>query len=352
MRGIKMEQEALKQEVLEQRLPDTRDAGLTYSISALMFVFAGGALARLGLPADLYIILSEIIVIALPPVILARAKGLSMGPTFRIRMPRPVEVLLTMMIGPVLLVAGACAGLIALIVIRNAFGTLNIGNGVVLSVMGSNVFWALFLVGVVPAVCEELLFRGLIQRGLERLGAGWSIFLSGLLFGLFHFDFQRFAAQTLIGLVSAYLVYRTGSIFNGMLLHFMNNGLITLLTYSSLRMAQSPNPMPQITDPFSAPEFMEIAGMYGMSVDELLNILILPVCILLVICLVIVFGMLLAVRAVTAGRVELPGRDEKSARGLLLGIPGLALVLLVYTAIGLILLGNTHGTAILRILGL
>jgi len=58
------------------------------------------------------------------------------------------------------------------------------------------------------------------------------------------------------------------------------------------------------------------------------------------------------VRAVTRTRVELPGRDEKAGRGLLLGIPGLALILLVYTALGLALLNNPAGAQILRLLGI
>jgi len=341
----------METEVLEQRLPDTRDSGLMYSIAAVLFIFVGGLLADAGLPDYLYVVLSEVLIIALPPILLAKARHLSIRQTFRLKMPRPVEVLLTLMIGPVMLIAATCAGLVALILIRNAFGSLLISDGVT-PLMSKGIFWSVFLVGVVPAVCEELLFRGFIQRGLERMGVGWAIFLSGLLFGLFHFDFQRFAAQTLIGLVSAYMVYRTGSIFCGMLLHFMNNGLITLITYYSLKGIEGTDLAQQMADPFESSEFAEIAEQYGMSVPEFLNSLILPAIIIFIVCLVVIFGLLVAVRNVTAEKVKLPVRNEKAAGGLLLGIPGLVLVLLVYTAIGLMLAGNPAGTAILRLLGL
>ena len=339
-------------EGITQKLPDTRDSGLMYSIAAILFVFVGSRLGSLSLPYDLYIILSEVLLIALPPILFARKKNLNIASTFRFKKPRAIEVLLTLMISPVMIIAGACAGLIVLIIIKNTFGSVQLITGVT-SVMSGNVLWSLFLIAVIPAVCEEVLFRGLIQRGLERMGAGWSILLSGLLFGLFHFDFQRFAAQTIIGIIAAYLVYRTGSIFNGMLLHFMNNGLLTLLMHLNMPAVPNPNPMPQqVTDPFTSPEFSDMAAMYGMSLNEFLNTMVVTMSIIFVVCLVIIFGLLLVVRAITTNRVERPGRDKKAARGLLLGVPGIALILMVYTALGLVLLKNPAGTEILRFLGM
>lgn len=333
-----------------KRLPGTRDSGLMYSVSAILFVFAGSRLSRLGLPDGLYIILSEVLLIALPPVLLARVRHLSLVETFRLKKPRAIEVLLALLISPVMIIAGACAGLIALILIKNTFGAVQLSSGVT-SVMSGGVLWSLFLIAVVPAFCEEMLFRGLIQRGLERMGAGWSIFLSGLLFGLFHFDFQRFAAQTLIGFIAAYMVYRTGSIINGMIIHFMNNGLITLLVSLNMPIAPNPDPIPQaVTDPFTSPELLKMAESYGMSLSELLNTMLLPMSIIFAACLVVAFGLILVIRTVTAKRVERPVRDGRAGRGLLLGVPGLVLVLTVYAAIGLVLLKNPAGTAILRFL--
>lgn len=338
-------------EDIKPELPNTRDSGLMYSIAAILFVFVGGRIAKLGLPSDLYIILSEVLLIALPPVLLARARNLHIASTFRLKRPRAVEVLLTILLGPLVIIAGACAGMIALILIRNIFGSISLNTEGITSVTEGGVLWSLFLIAVVPAVCEEILFRGLIQRGLEKMGAGWSIALSGLLFGLFHFDFQRFAAQTLIGLVAAYVVYRTGSIINGMILHFMNNGLLTLLM--SLNTGDVPNPMPQpVTDPFSTSEFMELAELYGMSLDELLNTAVLTLSILFLLSLLIIFGLILALRAATKNRVERPEKEKKAGWGLWMGVPGLVLILTVYVSIGLTLLGHPVGAQILRFLGL
>jgi heme/copper-type cytochrome/quinol oxidase subunit 2 len=138
-----------------------------------------------------------------------------------------------------------------------------------------------------------------------------------------------------------------------MLLHFMNNGLLTLLMHLNMPAVPNPNPMPQqVTDPFTSPEFSDMAAMYGMSLNEFLNTMVVTMSIIFVVCLVIIFGLLLVVRAITTNRVERPGRDKKAARGLLLGVPGIALILMVYTALGLVLLKNPAGTEILRFLGM
>jgi sodium transport system permease protein len=90
----------------------------------------------------------------------------------------------------------------------------------------------LLVLAVTPAVCEELLFRGLLFSGLRRLGALPSLILSALLFGLAHLSIYRLAPTAFLGLVLGYARLRTGSIAPGMLIHALNNGLaITLLYY-------------------------------------------------------------------------------------------------------------------------
>ncbi len=199
-------------------------------------------------------------------------------------------------------------------------------------------------------MCEELLFRGMIQRGLEKIGAGWSVLLSGILFGLFHFDFQRLTAQTLIGFLAAYVVYRTGSIFNGMILHFCNNGLLTLFAN---RVAGSEVQGTQVvTDPFDIPEFLQMAEQYNMSIEQLLGVMAVVLAIVLAISIVVIFGLLIILRSITRNTVEKPEKIKGSGKGLLVGIPGLLMIAIVYTGLGLLLLNNNTGQRILQFMGM
>jgi ABC-2 type transport system permease protein/sodium transport system permease protein len=91
---------------------------------------------------------------------------------------------------------------------------------------------------VVPAVVEELFFRGYLFSALRaRSGPLTAVVVSALLFGLFHlvatdaFSFARFVPSTLLGLVLGWVCWKTGSVVPGMLLHACHNGLMVLLTY-------------------------------------------------------------------------------------------------------------------------
>jgi sodium transport system permease protein len=88
---------------------------------------------------------------------------------------------------------------------------------------------ALLLFALVPAVCEELAFRGFILSGLEHGHRTRSaILLSALLFGFLHVLlslYQQLFNATLLGIVLGLLAVRSRSILPGMVFHLINNGL-------------------------------------------------------------------------------------------------------------------------------
>ncbi len=88
-------------------------------------------------------------------------------------------------------------------------------------------FWPLLLViAVLPAVCEELAFRGFILSGFRGLGNRWrAIVCTSLLFGLTHGVLQQSLLASLLGAILAYLAIQSGSILPGMAFHMCHNGL-------------------------------------------------------------------------------------------------------------------------------
>lgn len=95
----------------------------------------------------------------------------------------------------------------------------------------ANNIWLLLLVlAVLPAVFEELAFRGFILSGLRHLGhTRRAIILSSVLFGVTHAIFQQSIIATFVGVVIGYIAVQTGSIWPGMLFHLVHNSL-TLAT--------------------------------------------------------------------------------------------------------------------------
>ncbi|TWU01127.1 ABC transporter permease subunit/CPBP intramembrane protease [Stieleria varia] len=89
-----------------------------------------------------------------------------------------------------------------------------------------------------PAVIEELCFRGFLFSALSKSLRPWpTIFLTALLFGLFHVVtgnvllLERFVPTTLLGLVLGWIAYRTGSVLPGMLMHFVHNALVEVVAH-------------------------------------------------------------------------------------------------------------------------
>lgn len=87
------------------------------------------------------------------------------------------------------------------------------------------------LLTVIPAVLEEVLFRGLIMQGLRCFGDGIALVASSVLFALAHFNLMQGANALIMGLIIGYFVLRTGSVWIGVILHFVVNILSFFETF-------------------------------------------------------------------------------------------------------------------------
>jgi sodium transport system permease protein len=95
----------------------------------------------------------------------------------------------------------------------------------------STPLWQLILiVGLLPAVCEELAFRGFVLSGLRHLGHKWrAIIISSVLFGVAHGILQQSILASLLGTVLGYLAVQSGSLLPGMVYHFVHNSLFVVV---------------------------------------------------------------------------------------------------------------------------
>ncbi len=89
------------------------------------------------------------------------------------------------------------------------------------------------VLAVLPAVGEELFFRGIVQSILSKtaLGVHGGIVFTGLAFSLMHFEFQNLLAILFMGVMLGYLFFFTQSIWTCIIAHFINNFLQVLLKY-------------------------------------------------------------------------------------------------------------------------
>lgn len=94
----------------------------------------------------------------------------------------------------------------------------------------TGILFNLAVLAVTPAICEELLFRGYVQRQAERgLGIAGGILFSGIVFGLYHLRLSQALPLCVLGIYLAWLVWRTGSLWPAVIVHFTNNAIAVAL---------------------------------------------------------------------------------------------------------------------------
>lgn len=92
----------------------------------------------------------------------------------------------------------------------------------------------MLLLAVVPALGEELFFRGALLQLMRRSKLGWhgAIWVSAFIFSIIHLQFYGAIPRLFLGALFGYMVYWTGSIWIPILAHFIHNGLYVLLWHS------------------------------------------------------------------------------------------------------------------------
>ncbi len=91
----------------------------------------------------------------------------------------------------------------------------------------------LFMIAFIPAIGEELVFRGILQRKLGQ----WfgnphvAIFVSAVIFSAIHMQFFGFLPRLFLGILLGYMFLWSGSILLPMVAHFINNGLAVVVAW-------------------------------------------------------------------------------------------------------------------------
>ena len=97
----------------------------------------------------------------------------------------------------------------------------------------------LLLMAVLPALSEEITFRGVLQHLLSpkhsTLNSHLSIWLTAIIFSAIHMQFYGFLPRMLMGAMFGYALVWTGSLWIPILMHFTNNAMAVLLYFVSLR---------------------------------------------------------------------------------------------------------------------
>jgi membrane protease YdiL (CAAX protease family) len=210
------------------KTPGIQNSSIMFSLIVILYLYIAAYFQRKGFVSG--VLITEFIIILIPPLIFLKLKD--MEPTYVLRLNKVSIPVLFQSIGILIFSLPLVFTVNGLYIffIKKVFGSISTPNIPVAKDFPELMLF-FFVIGVSAGICEEVLFRGFIMRGFESFGATKSILLTGVLFGMLHISIERIPATLLLGVIIGFVVYRTNSIFTGILMHFTNNSLSTFLTY-------------------------------------------------------------------------------------------------------------------------
>lgn len=138
-------------------------------------------------------------------------------------------------------VAIAVATYFILFPIVNCFDSLMVKLGIGLNTLSyelntTNYFISLISIVILPAVCEELLFRGLIFKGIKKNGKWFSILITSLLFSIYHMSITQTIYPILFGALLTLVMYKENNIIYCISMHLINNFLALTISYFNVNL--------------------------------------------------------------------------------------------------------------------
>ena len=139
---------------------------------------------------------------------------------------------------------------------------------------------AVLFMAVIPSIVEETVFRGTIYNTYSRRKPLAGIFLSALIFGLMHMNFNQMPYAFYMGIVMAFMLEASDSIVTTMIMHFTLNGFSTVISYLSM------NVLNNLADNGLT---SELTGSYSQVYMEMLGPLLAVAVVALVIVAVLIY---------------------------------------------------------------
>jgi len=207
--------------------PTIFETNLFYLFIALALLFIGSYFQN----RDIYsgLVVTEYLIILLPTLVYLKVRKYSLKKVLRLNRLSLKQILLIPLITLFAYPVGAFLNYIMIIII-SFFGSVK-PSPVPIPNTGSEFLLGIIIIAVSAGICEEVMFRGLVMKSYEGLGIKRGIIISGILFGFFHFNIQNLLGPAFLGILFGYIVFKTDSIFAGIIAHTTNNALALTLAF-------------------------------------------------------------------------------------------------------------------------
>ena len=124
----------------------------------------------------------------------------------------------------------------------------------------------ILIVALIPAIAEELMFRGLVQRSFEKgLSPGKGVLVTGVIFGAYHLNPFSIVPLVLLGIYLGFLVLRANNIWVSVSAHFYNNTIACIAAYVNKDDALITGDPGEMSFGFLAASFVFFAFLFALS---------------------------------------------------------------------------------------
>jgi sodium transport system permease protein len=215
----------------ERGVPRPVEGLALVAVIALLYFYLGLRLQAAGVERGLFA--SQWLLLALPALAFVALGPYRSRPTLALRAPSPRALLAAVMIIAGGIPIGWLLGWMQSFLLEVPEEYLRAFQHLLTADSPQRLVWLVLLIAVTPAICEELVFRGVLLQSLgTEMTARKAVLCSAAIFGAFHLSFEtviRFLPTAWLGLLMGYVVWRTGSIFTSMLMHCLNNATALVL---------------------------------------------------------------------------------------------------------------------------
>lgn len=333
--------------------PGILQVGILYSITILLFLLVGYRVQNNEIYSGLLI--TEFGLVMLPALLFLLLFRFNLRDVLRLNGTKPLNFLLAFGIMLFAIPLASVFNLINLFLVNSIFGKIVV-QPIPAAQNGLELLLGILVFAGSAGICEEFLFRGVIQRGLERAGKVKAILITALLFSLMHMDFQKIFGTFFLGALIGFMVYRSNSLYCGMFSHFTNNALAVLATYGSAKLAKLLNQAGS-----AIPKEMDLNGLFSafdaLPKNQLILVLFIYGFMLLFLAVIFVLLLFAFIKVNPVRKDPSAIREHKPARGWMIRlvgfVPGLLAVAVIYfvEVRGFIGAGNWFTKMIRQLLG-
>lgn len=198
-----------------------------YLLSSFVFSYIL-AVTNASVPLWGRLVISQVIVLA-PVLVYALIFKINIVKAMPYRKIKPLDAFLSLLLGYML---------IPLVLLINAVSMMfstNHMNSTISTLTEYPFIIQIILIALMPALVEELIFRGFFYHSYRKNGILGAALVSGIVFGIMHMNINQFCYATVLGIIFALIVEATGNMWGSVLAHFaINTYSITIMKILSL----------------------------------------------------------------------------------------------------------------------